>query len=215
MERPREPLTITVYDATTTKAEATTLRLRELGHRVALSTSSRPLFYRTIRDRSPDVVAIRETRTRHEAMNLVLSVAEIELLPILVIVDTPDYVSEELMTHPAVAVVHSIASEAELSMRIGEARVKCRSHREHLQRIERLRARLNHEPQIAQAKIRLMDQCGLSEVEAYAMLRTTSQHQRMRLEEVAGRVLADGVQVVSEMTNDTSPDSRMPRSAGR
>lgn len=210
MEPLNSQLSVVVYDTAPAKAEDTARRLTQLGHLVPTSTATRPLFHQAIRRQTPDLVVIGKGSRDHAAINVVRSVAEIEVLPTVVVIDSFDHVSGELRTHPAMSLVHRMASKAELEMRIGEARVRCQAHGEHIARTDRLRERLEHEPEIAQAKIRLMDQYGLSEEKAYAMLRTSSQNRRMRLEEVAQLVLSDGVQVVSELNDERPSPSRRP-----
>lgn len=205
MKRAPESLRVIVFDTTPAKADATTQRLTELGHLVIARTSVGPLFARAVRDESAELIALGLDGPEHDGLDVVRSILETEPLPALVLVDAFGPVPEELHAHPSAAVVRRGASDAEWRIRIAEARAGSRRERAHAHRVERLKARLAHEPQIARAKARLMEQHGVDEEEAYGMLRTASQDRRMKLEDLAHLVLAEGVHVVADRTPAHAP----------
>lgn len=215
MKRTPESLRIVVYETTPAQAKITSQRLTGLGHVVTVRLSARPLLHHTVRDESMDVVTIGFDQLDHRGLDVVRSLAERKLIPVLIVADSVDSAPEELSAHPGVAIVRRGASDAELNMRIGEAWARCRAHGDHLHRLGRLKARVRHEAEIALAKARLMDELDLAEEDAYALLRTTSQERSMKLEDVARQIVAEGTRAISRRRDGEDAVSKTSRTVAR
>lgn len=215
MKRTPESLRFVVYETTPEMVEITSQRLTGLGHVVTARLSARPLLYHSVRDESMDVVTIGLDQLDHRGLDVVRSLAELKPIPVLIVADSVDSAPEELSGHPGVAIVRRGASDAELDMRIGEAWARCHAHRDHLHRLDRLKARVRHEGQVALAKSLLMNRLHLSEGDAYALLRTASQDQRVKLEEVARKVVEEGPHAIQRLRNEDGAVSNPSRFVAR
>lgn len=194
-------LRIVLYQTNPAQTDSTSQQLARMRHQVAARLSARPLLHQALRDdESVDVAVIDCDQADHRVLALVRSIDETRPVPTLLVVESFDTVAEELTEHPSVAIVRRSASDAEMSVRIEEARTGIRIHREYSHHVDRLKTRVRHEGQIALAKARLMNELDLAEDEAYAALRTESQNRRMKLEDVARVVLTQGAQAVSTRT---------------
>lgn len=167
-------------------------RLAVAGHSVIATTSVPALIYSAVRDQDPDIVVLGKYFGAEAGLEVARRVVEVRKVPVILVVDTFSAARNTAAGSPDVVFMSRDASQSELLARVESARAR-HDHDEQLRHhIERLKQRLQHEPKIASAKKRLMEELGIDEERAYGRLRKASQDRRLPLHKIADEILAGG-----------------------
>jgi response regulator NasT len=189
---PASPLHILVLDANAIRASIIESGLREAGTmRVTVVRSFAGMVERIV-ELDPDVIFIDLENPNRDELEHMLQVSRAVRRPIAMFVDQSDTASVEAAIEAGVSayIVDGLKKErvrAILDMAIGRFNAFERLRRE----LEATRSELAERKLIDRAKALLIRSRGLSEPEAYALLRRTAMNQNRRMADVAeGLVLA-------------------------
>lgn len=179
-------LSILIIDENRFRASIIEDGLREAGYaRVKVVTSVNEVA-RTIADTSPDVVVIDLENPDRDRLEHFLSLSRALRKPVAMFVDRSDAAEIEAAVEAGVSayVVDGLKKERVkpiLDMAISRFNAFARLTRE----LEEARSALEDRKIIDQAKAILMNNRGLGEAEAYALLRRTAMNQNRKIVEIA------------------------------
>lgn len=182
----RPDLSILIIDENRIRASIIEDGLREAGHaRVAVIHDVNEVA-RTIQDTAPDVIVIDLENPKRDTLEHFFSLSRAIQRPIAMFVDRSDGAMIEKAVEAGVSayVVDGLKKERVkpiLDMAISRFNAFSRLTRE----LEQARSELEDRKAIEQAKGILMKTRGLSEADAYALLRSTAMNQNRRIIDIA------------------------------
>lgn len=190
-----KPLHILVIDANRVRASVIEEGLRDAGHHDVITISDMRNLMRQVVEADPDVIIMDLENPNRDVLEHALQVSRAARRPIAMFVDRSDAAAIEAAIDAGVSayVVDGLRKERVkpiLDMAIKRFNVIERMRQE----IEAAQTELSERKQIERAKGILMRTRGLSEEEAYRLLRKTAMNQGRRIAQVAeSLVLAAGL----------------------
>lgn len=190
-----KPLHILLIDANRARAGVIEEGLREAGHADVTIISDMQNLMRRVVDADPDVIIMDLENPNRDVLEHALAVSRAARRPIAMFVDRTDAAATEAAIDAGVSayVVDGLRKERVkpiLDMAISRFNVIERMRRE----IETAKAQLSERKTIDRAKGILMRTRGLTEDQAYQLMRKTAMNQSRRIAEVAqSLVLAAGL----------------------
>jgi response regulator NasT len=183
---PANALAILVIDENRIRASIIEAGLRESGHDNVTVVHDIGGIARTIEEISPDVIVIDLGNPNRDMLENMFQLSRAVKRPIAMFVDSADSASIEAAVDAGVSayVVDGLKQERVkpiLDMAISRFNAFSRLSRE----LEDARSQLENRKMIERAKGILTKSRGLSEEEAYALLRKTAMNQNRRISEIA------------------------------
>lgn len=188
-------LSILIIDGNRVRAALIEDGLREAGHARVHVIHSVEEVARRIADIAPDVVVIDLENPRRDELENFFAISRVLRKPIAMFVDRSDAADIEAAIDAGVSayVVDGLKKERVkpiLDMAISRFNAFFRLRRE----LEEARGALEDRKIIDQAKALLIKSRGISEAEAYALLRTTAMNQNRKIVDIAqGLITAAGL----------------------
>lgn len=182
----RPDLSILIIDENRIRASIIEDGLREAGHTRVTVIHDVHEVARTIQDTAPEVIVIDLENPKRDTLEHFFSLSRAIQRPIAMFVDRSDGAMIEKAVEAGVSayVVDGLKKERVkpiLDMAISRFNAFSRLTRE----LEQVRSELEDRKTIEQAKGILMKTRGLSESDAYALLRTTAMNQNRRIIDIA------------------------------
>lgn len=187
---PRSALSILVIDQNRARASIIEEGLREAGHEDVTVVGETAGLLRRIEELAPDVIIIDLENPGRDALEHMLQVSRVVGRPVAMFVDRSDTAMIEAAIDAGVSayVVDGLKKERVrpiLDMAVSRFAAFHRLREE----LERTKQALGERKTIERAKGLLMQRRGISEEDAYAMLRQAAMRQNRRISDVAHSVL--------------------------
>jgi response regulator NasT len=190
-----KPLRILVIDANSIRASIIEDGLREAGHRSVIVLTDATAAMRRIVEIDPDVIFIDLENPNRDQLEHMFQVSRAVKRPVAMFVDQSDQASIEAAIDAGVSayIVDGLKKERVrtiLDMAVSRFNAFDRLRRE----LDAARSELADRKRIDRAKAILMKSRGMSEPDAYALLRRTAMNKNKRIVDIAeGLILAAGL----------------------
>lgn len=179
-------LTILVIDENPTRAAVLEDGLREAGHARVVRLDTTHELLRRIFEIDPDVILIDLESPSRDVLEQMFQVSRTVKRPVAMFVDQADTASIEAAVDAGVSAYIVDGLKKERVKSILDMTVSRFNAFDHLQReLHRARTELAERKLIERAKGILMKSRGISEEEAYALMRRTAMNEKMKLADVA------------------------------
>ncbi len=179
-------LTILVIDENPTRAAVLEDGLRESGHARVVRLDTTHELLRRIFEIDPDVILIDLESPSRDVLEQMFQVSRTVKRPVAMFVDQADTASIEAAVDAGVSAYIVDGLKKERVKSILDMTVSRFNAFDHLQReLHQVRTELAERKTIERAKGILMKSKGISEEEAYALMRRTAMNEKMKLADVA------------------------------
>lgn len=183
-------LTILVIDESPARAAILEDGLRDAGHVAVVRLDTTHELLRRIFEIDPDVILIDLASPSRDVLEQMFQVSRTVKRPVAMFVDQSDTASIEASVDAGVSAYIVDGLKKERVKSILDMTVSRFNAFDHLQKeLDRARSELAERKTIERAKGILMKSKGISEDEAYALMRRTAMNEKMKLADVARSVV--------------------------